>query len=76
MTSPALNQILSFQDLRVISRRRRLAEVERWALEQQIPFKYDARGGIWTTLDAVNASLGVVVMTRLTDQAYPPDIEV
>ena len=76
MTSPALDQILFFEDLRIISQRRRLAEVERWAIDQQIPFKYDGRGGIWTTLDAVNASLGVVIGSRAAQQPYPLDIDV
>ncbi len=37
----------------------RLATVVRWAEDQGIRYKYDAQGGIWTTLDAVNAALGV-----------------
>lgn len=76
MPSPALAQILSFEDLRSISRRRRLADVERWAIAQGIPFKYDACGGIWTTLDAVNESLGVTCTTKLEFEPYPFDIEI
>ncbi len=33
--------------------------VERWATDQGIRYKYDRRGRIWTTLDSVNAALGV-----------------
>lgn len=33
--------------------------VERWAADQGIRYKYDRRGRIWTTTEAVNASLGV-----------------
>jgi hypothetical protein len=61
MTSPALESILFFEDLQAISRRKRLADVVRWAIAQEIPFKYDGRGGVWTTIDALNSSMGVVV---------------
>lgn len=35
--------------------------VRRWAERQGIRYRYDRRGGIWTTLDAVNAALGLSV---------------
>ena len=73
MKPAALDSILFFEDLQVISRRKRLADVEKWATEQEIPFKYDAKGGIWTTIDAVNASMGVRTVDR-RDWAYSPDI--
>jgi len=37
----------------------RAATVRRWADGQGIRYKYDRHGGIWTTLDAVNAALGL-----------------
>ena len=35
------------------------ATAERWAQRAGICYRYDGRGGIWTTLDAINAALGV-----------------
>lgn len=35
------------------------ATVERWAGNQGILYKYDRRGRIWTTTDAVNVALGL-----------------
>jgi hypothetical protein len=37
----------------------RLATVERWARSQGIPFRYDGKGGIWTTVDGLNHALGI-----------------
>jgi hypothetical protein len=54
--------ILDFEDLRRVSRlgpRATLARVERWAAQAGIRYRYDGRGGIWTTLDAMNAALGL-----------------
>lgn len=54
--------VLTFDDLRAVSRlgdRATLATVERWARSCGIRYKYDGKGGIWTTLDALNAALGV-----------------
>jgi len=33
--------------------------VERWADAQGILYKYDRRGRIWTTVEAINAALGL-----------------
>ena len=33
--------------------------VEAWARDQGIALKLDGRGGVWTTIDAVNIALGV-----------------
>jgi len=33
--------------------------MERWANTNGIRYKYDGRGGIWTTVEAINAALGV-----------------
>ena len=38
----------------------RASTVRRWADRLGIRYKYDARGGIWTTVDALNAALGLV----------------
>ena len=56
------NAILDFDDLRRISRlgpRATRARVERWATSSGILYKYDGRGGIWTTIDSMNAALGI-----------------
>lgn len=37
----------------------RTSTVRRWADGLGIRYKYDGRGGIWTTLDALNAALGL-----------------
>ena len=42
--------------------------VERWAGNQGIRYKYDRRGRIWTTTDAVNAALGVRPETEPTPE--------
>jgi hypothetical protein len=57
-----IGAIIEFDDLRKISRlgeRATGATVERWAQRAGISYRYDGRGGIWTTLDAINAALGV-----------------
>ena len=57
-----IGAIIEFDDLRKISRlgeRATRATVERWAQRAGICYRYDGRGGIWTTLDAINVALGV-----------------
>lgn len=57
-----IGSILQYQDLQQLcqpGKRPRLATVEAWARRQGIRFQYDGLGGIWTTLDALNAALGV-----------------
>lgn len=70
--SPAL---VDFDDLRKISRlgpRATLARVERWAANQGIRYRYDGRGGIWTTVDALNAAVGIGAPDD--GGAYPVDM--
>jgi len=73
--SPA---ILHFKDLQQIcqpGKQPRLATVELWARKNGIAYKYDARGGIWTTLDAINAALGLQLPDRPGERAaYPEDL--
>jgi hypothetical protein len=55
-------EILTFDDLREISRlgpKAHLSRMERWATANGIRYKYDGKGGIWTTIDAMNAAVGV-----------------
>ena len=54
--------IIEYDDLRKLSRlgeHAKRATVERWAQRVGICYQYDARGGIWTTLDAMNVAIGV-----------------
>ena len=64
-----IGPIFEFADLQRLSGFERRADVERWANENGIAVKA-CRGGVWTTLAAVNLSLGISVST---DNAYPPD---
>ncbi|MBV6863383.1 hypothetical protein [Xanthomonas euvesicatoria] len=59
MSSP----VITFEDLRRLyapaGPTPRASTVMRWARDQGIRYKYDGRGGIWTTVDALNAALGL-----------------
>lgn len=57
-----IGSILQYEDLQQLcqpGKRPRLATVEAWARRQGIRFQYDGAGGIWTTLEALNAALGM-----------------
>lgn len=57
-----IGALIEFDDLRKLSRlgeNAQLATVERWAKRAGIRYQYDGRGGIWTTLDAMNAAVGI-----------------
>lgn len=53
-----IGRIVEFADLQQLSGLKRRADVERWAEEAGVPVK-PCRGGVWTTLDALNRALGV-----------------
>ena len=63
------DQIVTFRDLQQLCRpgknwpRPSLATVEQWARRQGIRYLYDARGGIFTTLLAINAAMGLGTAT-------------
>lgn len=57
--SPLDTQVLLFDDLKRLSGKSQLATVERWAKSQGIRYGFDSRGGMWTTVDALNVALGV-----------------
>ncbi|WP_275548341.1 hypothetical protein [Xanthomonas arboricola] len=64
-----IGSILQFSDLQEVCRpgeKPRLATVEAWARCQGIRYQYDSRGGIWTTIDALNHALG---LAKTVDQA-------
>jgi hypothetical protein len=56
-------QILYFVDLQRICEPDgpppRLAAVVQWAEREGIRYRYDRRGRIWTTLEAINAAMGL-----------------
>lgn len=60
-----IGNVLQFEDLQRLCRPAtdaplpKLATVERWAKAQGIRYRYDGQGGIWTTVDALNAALGL-----------------
>jgi len=59
-----IGPLIDFDDLRKLSRlgdSAQLSTVERWAQRVGIKYQYDGRGGIWTTLDAMNAAVGIEV---------------
>lgn len=66
-----IGPIFEFADLQRLSGFERRADVERWATENGIPVKA-CRGGVWTTLAAVNLSLGISA-SHESEGAYPPD---
>lgn len=54
--------IVPFEDLQQLCKpgeNPRLATVEAWAKRQGIRYRYDGKGGIFTTIDAVNVALGI-----------------
>lgn len=65
------HHIVDAELLRKLSGKRTEAAVRRWASRQGIPIK-DGAHGPWTTIQAVNASLGVSGASN--DVAYSPDI--
>lgn len=51
--------VVEFAELQRLSGYERRADVERWAADIGLPTK-PCRGGIWTTVEAINRALGVV----------------
>jgi hypothetical protein len=57
-----IGPVIQFEDLQEICKpgaHPRLAAVERWAKAQGLRYRYDGKGGIWTTVDALNAAIGI-----------------
>lgn len=65
---PAILAYADLQDMCRPGEKPRLATVVAWADNQGIRYRYDGKGGIWTTIDAVNIALGV---TAANDDAQP-----
>lgn len=70
-TTQALRNVLQFVDLQRLSGFHTPQRVEQWARENGIPFKH-AHGGIWTTLAAINVSLGV--RPSAANEPYDPEM--
>ena len=57
-----IGPVLQFEDLQQLCRpgeHPRLATVESWARRIGLRYTYDGKGGIWTTVDALNAAIGI-----------------
>lgn len=69
-----IGPILQFEDLQQLCRpgeKPRLATVEAWARRIHLRYTYDGKGGMLTTVDALNAALG---LTAANDgEQYRPD---
>jgi len=71
---------VDYDQLRRLSRcgeRATLATVERWAKRIGLKYAYDARGGIWTTADALNAAVGFAITPTANDAdggSYDPSM--
>lgn len=71
-----IGPILEFDDLRRVSRlgeKAQRATVEQWAKRIGLKYNYDGAGGIWTTVDAMNAAVGVVAKGSAEPEPYSVD---
>jgi len=65
--------VLTIAELRKISGKHQPSAVERWLRQQGIAYKLSASGP-WTTIDAVNASLGAGAAKAGNDDGYAADV--
>ena len=71
-----IGSILQFEDLQELCRpgeHPRLATVEAWARKIGLRYTYDGKGGLVTTLDAINAAIGLTAAAN-DGSHYPTDI--
>lgn len=71
-----IGAVLQFADLQEICRpgkKIRRPTVEAWAKECGIRYGYDGDGGIWTTIEALNAALGIA-SSRADEPLRPEDV--
>lgn len=66
-----IGNVLTLDDLRSATGYTRQADVERCLERQGVRFFY-GRDGIWTTIEALNAALGVL-QPATNDGMYPSD---
>jgi hypothetical protein len=67
-----IGAVYEFSDLQRLSGYERRADVERWAERNGIALK-TCRGGVWTTVDALNQALGLTPPGSDADP-YGPDV--
>lgn len=67
-----IGTVLEFPDLQRLSGFDRRADVQRWAEDNGIPVK-PCRGGVWTTLPALNRALGLPVAND-DAEGYGPEV--
>ncbi len=73
---PRPQGVYLFEDLQELCKpgeRPTLATVEAWARDQGIRYRYDRKGGIWTTREALNASLGLGEAPANDSDPYDPN---
>lgn len=67
-----MSHILPFADLQQATGYTRLADVERCLEKQGVRF-LRGKDGIWTTLEAVNAAVGVRESSDASNDPYSPE---
>lgn len=71
-----IGPVVTFDELRAISElgeNAQLATVERWARRINLSYSYNGRGGIWTTVDALNAAVGLRPQSHDGPAFYDPE---
>ncbi len=73
-----IGPILQHEDLQRLCRpdtasRPTLATVERWARKIGLRYTYDGKGGLMSTVDAVNAAIGVNPQAAANSEQYRAD---
>lgn len=67
-----IGDIVEFEDLQRLSGLTDASAIKVWAMSVGISYLADGRGGIWTTICALNSALGVSPSRQLPP--YPPDL--
>lgn len=75
-----IGNVLQFEDLQKLCRPDpkapppKLATVERWARKIGLRYTYDGHGGLISTVDAVNAALGLTGAANDDGKLSPEDV--
>lgn len=72
-----IGPILQFEDLQQLCKpgeHPRLATVEAWARRIGLRYTYDAKGGLVSTVDAVNAALGITAAANDDAPLHPDQV--